>query len=542
MKQTNLPLYLLCILCASFILFKCRASYGYTTPPPVTLSNIATSGIPYNQSILDEIIEVTKNRTNNAALIDSMVEDYAYNQLRKPLEVIEGGKINTQTAKPLYYTPPGVTSSLPLAGLVSGAAGIAGLAYYQRTGVDPLYAAASAVASAADHIFVPAYQAFQDVFVSPESFPAAAGQYVGVEGSIGATVGDILEHVENSDTENFPELKNLISANISQPVPTIPSSIDLFSLTGLVLSQGGNNYAQVNGGNWVSNTSGYAEQQYTMFLSLISPLSTILHGTYKEQPAYLGLSPNKQIIMYSVGAYSVANGALGFRQIHIYNIFCIATNLSETYPAPDGAVNYDALKNALSNPSPSVSSELKEAVKEIPDDKKGVSSNPAPSSVPAQVQPAINQQQVQNFYAQNASSVANYNTTNITDNSTSTQIAQGQAATEAAQAKASEKLPDATFKGDAALPDANEYDPEFEQPEEEDFVDKVHSFINSGLPVISSIKASHLTASGSPQMSTSIWGHSVDIDFSGQQTVLRAAGAVLVTISLILSYLVIVRS
>jgi len=43
-------------------------------------------------------------------------------------------------------------------------------------------------------------------------------------------------------------------------------------------------------------------------------------------------------------------------------------------------------------------------------------------------------------------------------------------------------------------------------------------------------------------MSTTIWGHPINIDFSTHQTVLRAAGAVLVTISLILSYLVIVRS
>jgi hypothetical protein len=312
-----------------------------------------------------------------------------------------------------------VSTAATVAGLVLSAASISGSTYYAATGKDPVYAAASSVASAADALFVPAFQAFQATFVSPETFPASAAQYVGVESSVGASVGDILEHVENSDTEDFPELKNLISANTSQTVPTIPSSINPFSITGLVLSQAGNNYAQVSGGAWVQNTSGYAEQQYTVFLSLISPSSTILHGTYKEQPAYLALSPGKQIIMYSVGVYSVANGAAGFRQTHIYNIACIATSLAETYPAPDGAVNYDTLKQALSNPSAAVSAELKEAVKDMPDDKKVVSSNPSPSSVPAPSQTAITNEQVNNFFTQNTSNVFNeYN--NVANNASST--------------------------------------------------------------------------------------------------------------------------
>jgi len=488
MKQTNLSLYLLCILCASFILFKCRASYGYSAAPVSA--------------------EITAN-------------DYAL--LRGPLKVIAEANLNPQSAKPLYYTPPGVTSSLPLAGLVSGAAGIAGLAYYQRTGVDPVYAAASAVASAADHIFVPAYQAFQDVFVSPESFPAAAGQYVGVEGSIGATVGDLVDFVNASASGLYDSLKSAIGA----------ATVSSYNPVQMTTSPEEGVYIDQNDLGW--NVIGWE----------------FMGNFYASLPTSIWSTWLTEAIIYASDRGVVAhNGRLytwvyfDVHSWHIYRSLPTSTTFNPDSIPPVGGVDYEALKASLINPSPAVSAEIKEVINDLPDAQKGVSSNPAPSSVPAQVQPAINQQQVQNFYAQNASSVANYNTTNITDNSTSTQIAQWQAATEAAQSKAAEnlKIPDATFKGDAALPDANEYDPEFEQPEEEDFVDKVHSFINSGLPVISSIKASHLTASGSPQMSTSIWGHPINIDFSGQQTVLRAAGAVLVTISLILSYLVIVRS
>lgn len=487
MKQTNLTLYFLCILCASFILFKCRASYGYAVPA-----------------------------------IDPIIAADDYYQLRQPLRVIEGGRIDPAKAKPLFYTPAGMSSSLPLAGLVGGAAGIAGLAYYQRTGVDPVYAAANAVASAADHIFVPAYQAFKDAFVSPESFPAAAAQYVGVEGSIGATVGDIVDFVQDSGATSYSAFKALLADNTDT---VNPSHTGVYS--GAVI-----------------NLSDSQKYLVTSPITRSAIVKSAAETAYNSRP-HIQMANGAYGWLHTTGTeFYFVTGELYTSVQTVLALYMCHVNSTQS-PAslfPQSAPNYSSLKNALQNPSPAVAAEIKEAINDLPDAQKGVSSNPAPSSAPAQVQPAINQQQVQNFYAQNASSVANYNTTNITDNSTSTQIAQGQAATEAAQAKAAEKIPDATFKGDAALPDANEYDPEFEQPEEQNFVDKVHSFINSGLPVISSIRASHLTASGSPRMSTTIWGNAVDIDFSNQQTVLRAAGAVLVTISLILSYLVIVRS
>lgn len=102
------------------------------------------------------------------------------------------------------------SGSLFLADTLAGAAGIAGIAYYSRTGKDPVYAAFDAVASAADALFVPAYQAFETEFVSPESYPASVAQYVGVEGSVGAKLGDIVDFVNNSADGLYNDLKTYL--------------------------------------------------------------------------------------------------------------------------------------------------------------------------------------------------------------------------------------------------------------------------------------------------------------------------------------------
>ena len=93
--------------------------------------------------------------------------------------------------------------------------------------------------------------------------------------------------------------------------------------------------------------------------------------------------------------------------------------------------------------------------------------------------------------------------------------------------------------GSADLPGSNEYNTDVENPEEQSFVDTVHNFLNSSLPVLSSISGSGLTASGSPSMSTEIWGNSITLDFSDWQGVLRAAGLVLVAVATIFAFIII---
>ena len=104
----------------------------------------------------------------------------------------------------------------------------------------------------------------------------------------------------------------------------------------------------------------------------------------------------------------------------------------------------------------------------------------------------------------------------------------------------SDKLDDGLeATGSADLPGTNEYNTDVENPEELSLVDTVHDFLNSSLPVLSSISGSGLTASGSPSMSTEIWGKSITLDFADWQGVLRAAGLVLVAVATIFAFIII---
>lgn len=485
MKHTNLTLYFLIILCASFALFKARSCYAFVAATP-----------------------------------DATITANDYALLRGPLKVIAEANLNPESSKPLYFTPPGVSSSLPMAGLVSGAGAIAGLAYYQRTGVDPVYAAANAIASAADQIFVPAYQAFRQNFVSPESFPASVPQFIGVDASIGISVGDLLMHVKNSGS--YPALKAL-SDSFSSP-------------SGYVSPATGPTIIPYPGGGQVKFIQAWRFFSSSWYL----PNGPPSNAFYLDGYLSWFNTENSMLRLAYTGPWHGDQ----WPAVHARN----GEGWTSEAPLPlvPGAVDYASLKSSLQTPSPTVASEIKDAVNTAPVEQTGVSSSPSPSASPAQVQPAINGQQLQNFYTQNATSVANYNTTNITNNSTIQDIAKGQAATTAAQQQAQQAQNDypktITFSGSASLPDANQYDPTLENPEEQNFVNKVHSFLNSGLPVLSAIRSSGLSASGSPRMNTTIWGYPVVIDFSDQQTPIRAAGSVLVIISLILAYLIVVRS
>lgn len=459
---------------------------------------------------------------------DPVIAADDYYQLRPSLKVIEGGKINT--SKPVLLAD--TAGSLGLAGLVSGSSGIAGLAYYQRTGKDPVYALANSIAYATDQIFVPAYQAFKADFVSPESFPAAAAQYVGIEGSIGAAVGDFVKYVTGSSDPALDDLRQTIASH------TVTGGLNGSSLplnvAGQVVTSNTGQNVQFGGTTW---NTGMDPNYITSQMATKSPRFSFSTGggCWSTTGSVNG--------EWQCGNYGSWEGTW-LAKIWAFNGSATA-NPATFVPSPD-SIDYPGLHADLAPWIIGHPDLTHQVIADMPRNEIGVTSNPSPQAVPEQVQPAINQQQVQNFYNQNASNVANYNTTNITNNSTIQDIAKGQAATTAAQQTARQSEPDypknVTVTGDSSLPAANLYDSTVQQPVEINYIDKVHQFINSGLPVLSSIKNSHLTASGSPRMATSIWGHTVDIDFSDQQSVLRTAGAVLVTISLILSYLVIVRS
>jgi hypothetical protein len=335
------------------------------------------------------VLPVSETTVTGAA-----ADDY-YKSSRAQLKVLSSNKVG-QT----LVASEALSSTAALSGLVSGAAGIAGVAYYERTGKDPVYAAFDAVATAADALFVPAYQAFKASFVSPESYPASAAQYVGVEGSVGAKLGDIVDFVKSSANGLYDDLKNLLSSN-SSPSPLF---IDEMPPVGSII-EGANGAKFVLGSSWNRHASVYDD-----------PESQIVANGYLPVPGWSGAywKPNSWLLVRT-------NDVDGYAPRYWYNSQWPTVVTDGTPVAtPESALNYPGLKSALQSPSPQVSAEIKEAIKNLPADQKITSSDPAPETVPSSSPQPITNTQIQNFFAQNTTNVYNKTLETITNNATST--------------------------------------------------------------------------------------------------------------------------
>lgn len=427
----------------------------------------------------------------------------------------------------------GVT--LPLAGAVLGTAWLA-QDLYNRQAIkrewynQPQYAEMSPTASAKDFICQPAHITLPVNTVTPDSFPNATEQLIGRPLVVSAPAGEFIEQAKASSDPTLQPLKDIINANTVQGGLNgsgIPTSINGQTIT----TNTGQNVVLGNS----TGSTGMDPAYVTSQLQNRSPRFTFSTGggCYSTTGTVNG--------SWECSNMSSWNGTW-LAKIWFYNGSATANPATFT-PSPN-STNWPAMRDALKNYFQTNPDTIATVLKDI-DAKLRMFTDKAPTAtdpLPRQQTGPISQQELNNWYTTNNQNVANYNTTNITNNSTTQEIAKGVAATTAAQA-AKQDFPDKiVFTGSANLPPDNVYDPTITQPEENSFVDKVHAFINSGLPVLSSIKGSGLTASGSPSMSTTIWNHPVVVDFSDQQTVLRAAGSVLVIISLIVAYCIIVRS
>nr|WP_321467339.1 hypothetical protein [uncultured Desulfobulbus sp.] len=338
----------------------------------------------------------------DVSVIGAAADDY-YTGSKTKLKVLDGNKIGKT-----LVTSAEVSSTAALSGLVAGAAGIAGIAYYERTGQDPVYAAANAVASAADAIFQPAYQAFKANFVSPESYPASAAQYVGTEGSVGATIGDILNLVKSAVDDTYLNLASAIASNTS--TTTVPSG----SLgTGEIIQIGDTNYLITGGGT----ASGLAK-------------TTISSAT-----PYTATSSGK-IFVIGADLYEYRgetyNGIAAIGVVYLYR--CSVTTAPATL-YPGVSINYPGLKDALSSPSPAVADELQTAIQNLPSDQKITSNDSAPSSVPAQSPSPLTNGQIQNFFTENTTNVYNEYLTSVQNGG---DAVTGQVAAETAKAQEEE--------------------------------------------------------------------------------------------------------
>lgn len=341
------------------------------------------------------------------SVVGAAADDY-YSAARPRLKVLTSDKVGL-----VLVNPAQLSATASLSGLTAGALGIAGIGYYARTGKDPVYAAASAVASGADALFVPAYQAFKANFVSPETFPASAAQYVGVEGAVGATLQNIVDHVKRSASGAYTSLKNLIEAN-SLPVAVNPS--DFF--VGVVLELTDGTFFEITQAPYAANytTLTYFNNNGSTYPK--SVYSTLIYAT-PSQAVFLDLNDT------SVNSYGATT----------YRVWIAKGRLETKEPTykPSPGVSYPGLADGLVSPTPEVASDLQQVIKDLPAAQKITSSDPAPAQVPAANPQTITNNQIQNFFTTNTTNLYN-NYNDIVNNSasTSTEIEQAKVAAQTA--------------------------------------------------------------------------------------------------------------
>jgi hypothetical protein len=341
-------------------------------------------------SLRANVLPVSESTVTGAA-----ADDY-YKSSRAQLKVLSNNKIG-QT----LVASEALSSTAALSGLVSGAAGLAGVAYYERTGKDPVYAAFNAVATAADALFVPAYQAFKANFVSPESYPASAAQYVGVEGSVGAKLGDIVDFVKGSSSSAYDGLRNLFNSVSNDGFPSPEGQVvqmDHFLLR-FPTTWNYQNYYSYNPQASLTDTYGN------------------LVGTYYAIDSSATLPIGATVKIWKIVYPHYVNGVANYRLFWGNGVVVgdpATVNQSST-------VDYPLLKTQLqANLNAALADEIRNAVKAMPNEQKITSSDPAPETAPSSSPQPITNTQIQNFFAQNTTNVYNKTLETITNNSTST--------------------------------------------------------------------------------------------------------------------------
>ena len=426
----------------------------------------------------------------DVSVIGAAADDY-YIGSKSKLKIIDGGNIG-RTMVPAAE----LSSSFALSGLVAGAAGIAGIAYYERTGQDPIYAAASAVASAADAIFTPAYQAFKANFVSPESFPASAPHYVGLESAVGATIEDLACAV-NDAPENYPVLKAAMDENYTPGGSSTTQDLYTNGVAGLTFYHPDGNLIY-GSGSWVV----YANSLLPGMLEYYFPhgYTTFASG---NNDCYIGVWQSGYLILIMTpGQYEPhLKGTHG--TAYYLSTTGTPTGNMPSFPAGDGAYNYPGLKSALSSPSPVMAEEIKQAIQNMPTEQKITSSDPAPTQVPAPNPSPITNNQIQNFFTENTANVYNEYLETVTNNITnpgdiSNEVAQAAAETAKAQEEEANKESEETFSPISSNPFEKPYNPgdEFDIPTR--FTSFLNNVKSSGLFSFSSAFFESLPGGGSP--------------------------------------------
>ena len=329
--------------------------------------------------------------------------------------LIQGGNINGGQ----QYIPVPTSATMGLLGYASGAAALGGLAFYQQTGKDPAMALVDGVAM----ITQPAWIAFKSTFVSPESYPAAAAQYVGVPAGISSTASDFVDFVKDSASGAYAALKQVISDNtlqaplFSEQLPT-PGTV-IQTETGQKLIYGGAPPATRNMSYRVDTFDAY-------MIGLGYKKVSGFNGAY-----WNSTQPNKLYAMSS--EYTQTYNGNIYNWVYNYPV-TLATSGDPWIP--ETGTNYPGVAETISNsPDPAVKNEAAQVLQNMPATQVFIS-QVLPESASSQdlENPSISPQGVQQFFSQNAADVANQATGTANDpNATPQEIAAAQVAANAAQ-------------------------------------------------------------------------------------------------------------
>ena len=287
-------------------------------------------------------------------------------------------------------------------------AGVHGAAtYYEKTGENPV----TALVNGVNYIFQPAILAFQENFVTPETFPSAAAQYVGVEASVGASIANLADFVSSAAIGTYSAIKNIIDQFTTDG--TYPED-------GLVTN---NVFPLSDGSNVkVGNYQGYTGMAPGYLESLTAP--KFFYGVDKRC-----VFNGSQLLCGPNGKYN--SGWMD--RIDMYG--ASITSVAPTYPEPTGDRDLPSIGAAIaSSADPNVKNEFHDALRNMPPGQVVTTGKVAPSAeLDDAPPPAVSSNDVQKFYAQNAVDVANKAVEVVNDPAaTPADIASAQTAAQAA--------------------------------------------------------------------------------------------------------------
>lgn len=337
-----------------------------------------------------------------------------------------------------FAAPPRAQAVAPVALIAAAAVGTAMMSasigtYYAQNGVMPQYvtSTANAVASAADAVFQPSYLA-KGVYhlFTPESLTTAKDYYLGKAAAVGATLGNIIDHV-NDSSSSYSDLRNLLNSNADSTYPD-PSTFQ----TGQTVQLNNSTYRFDS--NWSLTTTVLVSNWQTGPYYAHSPPTYWVIDSHLT--LYTPASPANPVLFWATDSYYNASNKF------VYKVY--SRNLLSASGTPDIAptqsYDFQSIKDALNQADmdAAVANDVRDAIAALPDSKvipapavPSTTTDPgdAPSITAAELAAALqaNTLAVANAVAEQAAAIAAAN-----PDDAAAQIAAAQAAAEAAKAAA----------------------------------------------------------------------------------------------------------